>query len=86
MTITKSDADSGVTVVLDGQALPFAVDQRGLYFTSECEMSLSDLVINTRFTLEFVIRPIAQGSLLTILEPNESHLLTFALTANALSL
>jgi hypothetical protein len=88
MSILKSDTSNSVTTALGNGTgeHPFAVDQRGLYFTSEAEMSLTDSVLNTRFTLEFIVKPEANGSLLMILTPSDSHVLTFSLTADALSL
>ena len=87
MKVMQSDADSGVTIVLDDSVeQPFAVYQRGIYFTSAAEMSLSGLVLNTRFTLEFIIKPETSGNLMTILEKTGSHILTFALTNEALRL
>jgi hypothetical protein len=75
-------------VVLDDspENQPFVVDQRGVYFTSQAEMRLSDLVLNTRFTLEFIIKPEKSGILLMILEPNDGHVLTFGFTRDGLSL
>ena len=86
--IRKSEAESGVTVVLDDapENQPISVHQRGIYFTSQAEMRLSDLVLNTRFTLEFIIRPETSGSLFTIVESDDAHVLTFAFTADSLSL
>jgi len=52
---------NGVTTNLDTDPNPFIVYERGLYFDGTTRLSLDNLVLNTQFTLEFVVRPSVPG-------------------------
>ena len=46
--------------------LPIPVYQRGVWLSATNEILLPELVLNTRFTIEFIVRPQVSGSLLKV--------------------
>ena len=72
--------DSGVTVINDAAVKPISAYERGLYFTTEAELSLPALILNTKFTLEFIVRPESHGHLMTILTNLDSSFAKFEIT------
>jgi len=74
-----------VSVVL-GEVAPIPVYQRGIFFTETAEVELVDLILNTSFTLEFIIRPETSGNLLTILNEDSSTFMEYSLTEDSTSL
>ena len=70
----------GITIPQQSAA-PYTVYQRGVYFPSSGVIALDDLILNTRFTLEYVIRPESVGDLLSI-QAGGIYWLRFALDNN----
>ena len=62
---------------------PYAVYQRGIYFEGT-RLVLPDLILNTIFTLEYVIRPESAGKLLSITNSELEDFLVFELTSYAI--
>jgi hypothetical protein len=58
-----------------GDSTPYPVYERGIYFEGSSPVTIQNLVLNTRFTLEFIIRPEASGNLLRVTN-NEANILT----------
>ena len=79
--VELTDETSGVQVqyATEDQSSPFAVYQRGIYFEGT-HLVLPDLILNTIFTLEFVIRPESDGKLLSITKSDSDYFLLFELT------
>ena len=76
----------GVTIVV-GSGKPLPVYGRGMYFSHDTEVVLTDLIISTAFTLEFIVRPDeATGQLLSVSLPDDTSKLSFYLTLASLNL
>jgi hypothetical protein len=65
------------------ESSPFAVYERGIYFEGT-GLVLPDLILNTIFTLEFVIRPESDGKLLSITTTDLESCLLFELTPDTI--
>ena len=83
--VFQIDEASGVQVLYETfeDLAAFAVYQRGIYFEGT-RLVLPALVLNTIFTLEFVIRPESDGKLLSIYNSDEDSFLQFELTTEAI--
>ena len=58
-----------------------------MYFSHDTEVVLTDLIISTAFTLEFIVRPDeATGQLLSVSLPDDTSKLSFYLTLASLNL
>ena len=54
----------------DEAARPYPVYQRGIYFPNTVGVGLPSLILNTKVTLEFIIRPENFGSVFMVEFPN----------------
>jgi hypothetical protein len=69
-SFTVSDSTSGISIQSYNSidyTDPIPVYQRGMYFESTSVAEVSGLVLNTRFSIEMVVRPESAGSLYEIL-------------------
>ena len=72
-------------MVSSGEEWPIPVYKRGMYFTGVSELTLDGLMLNNRFTLEFIVWPEAPGLLLEV-SPTSPTLLLFYLEGNQLTM
>ena len=76
-----------VSTVYTGEAVnaPYTVKGRGIYLRAATELDVVDLVLNTRFSVEFIIRPDIAGDLLTIVTDTGDAFLMIDLAGNTLN-
>ena len=72
----------GATIeVINEETAPCPVYQRGIYFNNSEGLKINDLILNTKFTLEYIVRPEAAGQLLAITNDTTNILISQLSTA-----
>ena len=78
-TIELESEGVAITILDDIDTKPVPVYSRGIYFRNGLGLSLTDFVLNSRVTLEFIIRPESDGTLLSSTLPSDLNFVTFEL-------
>ena len=76
---------SGVVISLGPDPIPFPVYQRGIYFPGNTNLVIENLILNTTFMIEFVIRPENLGNLLSVTSRNEKNVYTYDIFLNVMN-
>jgi hypothetical protein len=69
----------------NSETAPIPVKDRGIYLSADTVLNLSGLVLNTKFSVEFMIRPDIAGDLLTVVTDTSDPFLTIDIRENTLN-